>query len=76
MNIRHLLSFLVFFTLSNGLYAQSNKGFEQGFAGWRIKGKVKLDQVNAHQGHSCAEIKQGRLSIILPVAPLAITPLE
>ena len=72
MNIRHLLLFLVFFTLSNGLYAQSNSGFEQGFAGWRIKGKVKLDQVHAHQGHSCAEIEQGRLSIILPVAPLAI----
>ena len=72
MNIRHLLIFLVFLTLSNGLYAQSNKGFEQGFAGWRIKGRVKLDQTHAHQGHSCAQIVQGRLSMILPVAPLAI----
>ena len=72
MNIRHLLTFLVFLTLAKGLNAQNNTGFEQGFAGWRTAGKVTLDNINAHQGHTCAVVEYGRLSVKLPVAPLAI----
>lgn len=72
MNIRSFLLLLVFLIFGNALYAQNNFGFEKGFAGWRTAGKITLDNINAHQGHTCAVIEDGRLSVKLTVAPLEI----